>query len=384
MTSLYQIYKYLKPERNISMKITAIETYADISQCLVRVCTDMGEGWGMTAPFSADITAQILHRLAAPQILGKEIQDFKTVGDEIIREGYKFTGSFLARTASGIDTALWDLMAKAEGKSVADFAGRKRTEPVKLYGSSMQRNPQTLQMEADRLLSLHKKYGFEAFKLHTGIPVGNDQDIYPGCTEDFVQAVRKTLPSGIGLWVDVNGNFTAEKAIEMGKFLKDNGVDVYEEPCPYWLLHDVKMVRDACAKIDLPIAAGEQDFMETQWDQTISNRVIDIAQPDILYIGGFSRALRIAEKCAAAGIPSTPHTSNRSPIFVFGLHFMSVIDLPQEYMECGIEDDIWQNEAYLNQPQIKDGKANILEQKGWGLEINQEWLKRSLYQVSKI
>lgn len=365
------------------MKITAIETYADVNQCLVRVCAGDASGWGMTAPFNADITAQVLHRLAAPLVLGRDVEEFQALGDEIIREQYKFTGSFLARTASGIDTALWDLQGKRHGKSVADLIGKKRTGPVKLYGSSMQRNPETLQKEADRLLNYHKTLGFQAFKLHTGIPVGNDIDIYPGCTEDFVRTVRAALPGGVKLFVDVNGNFTVPRAIEMGRFLKENGVSLYEEPCPYWKLNEIKQVHEACKEIGIPVAAGEQDYMETQWDRIIGEGILDLAQPDILYIGGFTRALRIAARCAEKGIPSSSHTSNRSPILVFGLHFMSVIDLPYEYLECGVEEDEWQTAAYRNPPVIKNGAAEVPQGPGWGLEINESWLKKSAYQISR-
>ena len=108
------------------MKLKSIETFSGRSICFVRVTdTDGAQGWGMTAPFEADITAQILHRIAAGIAL-ESFADFTAVADEIIRRQYKFLGSFLARAAAGIDTALWDLEAKKRGISVAEMAGKKR------------------------------------------------------------------------------------------------------------------------------------------------------------------------------------------------------------------------------------------------------------------
>ena len=365
------------------MKIISVETFSDLSQCLVRIRADSGaEGWGVAAPFSADITARCLHRFAAPYVLGKDAGDFHDYADEIIRQNYKFLGSFVARTAGGVDTALWDLNAKLAGKSVADFIGKKR-DSMQIYASSMRRNPQPLQGEADRLLGFCEKYGFKAVKLHPGIPVNRDVDFYPGCSEELVRRTRRTLPDDIKIIVDVNGNFSSGRAIEFAKFLKENGICLFEEPCPYWELDEVKKVREACAEFGMPVAAGEQDYMDTSWDRMINERIVDVAQPDLLYIGGFTRALRVAARFAEKGIPVTPHTSNRSPIYLLGLHYMLVIDAPYDYLECGVEFTDWEESAYTNAPAIVGGSATIPGSPGWGMEINEDWLKKAEYQISK-
>jgi len=365
------------------MKITSIETFADINQCLVRIRAGDAEGWGFAAPFSADITARCIHRFAASYALGKDAEGFRDFADEIIRYNYKFLGSFIARSAAGIDTALWDLAAKLENKSVADYIGKKRDE-IPLYASSMRRNPQPLQSEADRLLGFCQDYGFKAVKLHPGIPVNRDVDFYPGCSEELVERTRKTLPEDIDIIVDVNGNFSSGRAIEFGRFLKDNGVCLFEEPCPYWELDEVKKVREACRKFGMPVAAGEQDYMDTSWDRMINEHIVDVAQPDLLYIGGFTRSLRTAAQCAAKGIPVTPHTSNRSPIYLMGVHYMSVIDNPYGFLEMGVEFTKWESDAYSNPPAISGGSTKVPDSPGWGMELNEDWIKKAEYQISKI
>ena len=365
------------------MKITSIETFCDVNQCLVRVRAGDAEGWGPAAPFSADITARCIHRFAAPMVLGKDAADFRGFADEIIRRQYKFLGSFVARAAGGIDTVMWDLAAKLENKSVADYIGRKRTE-IPLYASSMRRNPDPLQGEADRLAGFCGEYGFKMVKLHPGIPVNEDVDFYPGCSEELVQRTRRTLPGDVGIIVDVNGNFSAGRAIEFAGFLKENGVCLFEEPCPYWELDEVKKVRDACERMGMPVAAGEQDYMDTAWRRMIEERIVDVAQPDLLYIGGFTRALRVASQCAEKGIPVTPHTSNRSPVYLLGVHYMSVIDLPYGFLEMGVEFNDWEESAYLNAPAIKDGCAQTPDAPGWGMAVSDEWLRKSEYQISKL
>ena len=362
------------------MKLKSIETFAGRSICFVRVTDADGDcGWGMTAPFEADITAQVLHRLAARVAL-EPFEDYTGVADEIIYRQYKFLGSFLARAAAGIDTALWDLTARKKGVPVADMIGKNR-EYIDLYASSMKRDL-PVQEEADRLRAIQDKFGYRAIKLHPGIPVGRDQDYWENRTEDMIVAMVETAKPGTHIIVDVNGNYSVEKAIETAKFMYDHGIKLFEEPCPYWEIEKTKAVREACAEIGIPVAGGEQDYIDTMWERMIDQRVMDVCQPDLLYIGGFSRALRIARYAAKKGLQVTPHTSNRSPILVMGLHYMACIDSPYPFLECGIEDDAWATESYEPQVEIKDGRAAVPSAAGWGFEPAIEFLAKSRYGIS--
>jgi len=363
------------------MKLASIETFANPMLCFVRVTDAEGaQGWGMTAPFAADITAQVLHRLAAPIAL-EPFEDFTRVADEIIWRQYKFLGTFVARAAAGIDTALWDLTAKREGVSVAELAGKKR-DVIDLYASSMKRDL-PVQEEADRLRALQDQYGYRAVKLHPGIPVGHDRDFWPHRTEDMVEAMTKTAAPGTHLIVDVNGNYSVEKAIEVGRHFHEMGVALYEEPCPYWQIEKTKAVREGCAAFGLPVAGGEQDYVDTMWERMIDQHVMDVCQPDLLYIGGFSRALRIARYAAEHNRLVTPHTSNRSPIFVMGLHYMAAIDNPYPFLECGIEDDWWAHSSYFPQIEIADGRAVVPTAPGWGFSPLPEYIEPAEYAVSR-
>jgi L-alanine-DL-glutamate epimerase-like enolase superfamily enzyme len=363
------------------MKLKSIETFSSDYICFVLVTdTDGDSGWGMTAPFNADITAQILHRITA-KIALEPFDDFTTVADEIIRREYKFLGSFLARAAAGIDTALWDLMAKKKGLSVAEMTGKKR-DFIDLYASSMKRDL-PVQEEADRLRVLQDKFGYKAIKLHPGIPVGQDKDFWENRTEDMIVAMVETAQPDTHIIVDVNGNYSVEKAIEMAKFMHGHGIKLFEEPCPYWEIEKTKAVRDACVEIGIPVAGGEQDYIDTMWERMIDQRIMDVCQPDLLYIGGYSRALRIAKHAANKGLQVTPHTSNQSPIFVMGLHYMACIDTPYPFLECGIEEDHWSLSCYEPHIQIKDGKAAVPIVPGWGFEPAKQFLGKSRYGISK-
>jgi L-alanine-DL-glutamate epimerase-like enolase superfamily enzyme len=140
-----------------------IETYATEEVALVRIRTDDGgEGWGQVAPDNADITVQVLHRQVAPHALGADAQDISSLLATILEREFKFPGSYLARAIGGVNTALWDLRGKDEGKSVCELLGGT-PRPFPVYASSMRRDIEPME-EARRLARLREEYGFDAFK----------------------------------------------------------------------------------------------------------------------------------------------------------------------------------------------------------------------------
>jgi len=102
-----------------SMKLSKIETFTNEFVCFVKITTDDGNtGWGQVAPYYADITATVVHRMVAPHVLGRDALDIDTLVDVVTEREHKFPGSFLRRAIGGVDTALWDMRGKLEGKSV--------------------------------------------------------------------------------------------------------------------------------------------------------------------------------------------------------------------------------------------------------------------------
>jgi len=166
--------------------------------------------------------------------------------------------------------------------------------------------------------------------------------------------------------------------------LEDHGFGHYEEPCPYWELEWTKEVSDAL-KID--VTGGEQDCDLTVWRRMIDMRAVDIVQPDVCYIGGISRTLRVAKMAEAAGLPVTPHAANWSMVTLFTMHVLRAIPNAGKYLEFSIEGPDyypWQYGLFREFPYtIEDGHATVTEAPGWGVEIDPEWLAKSEYRASE-
>lgn len=362
------------------MKISSLETFTRPYLSIVRVQTDDGaEGYGQLSPFNADISAQVFHRQIAPHALGKDPFDIDQLADRIIEAEYKFPGSYVCRALTGLDTALWDLRGKLEGKSVCELLGGV-PRPYPVYGSSMRRDI-TPEEEAARLSRLREEGGFRAFKIRVGKVCGHDQDQWPGRTEALVPAVRRAIGDDTALLVDGNSCYTPAKAIQIGQMLQDYGVCHFEEPCPYW---ELEWTAEAARALDVPVAGGEQDYDLSQWRRIVNMHAVDIAQPDICYIGGLARALRAARMAAEAGLPCVPHSANLSMVTVFTLHMMGAIPNAGPYIEFSIEPTPWTENLYFPALEVKDGQVDIPAGPGWGVEINPGWLAGAEYRASRL
>ena len=273
------------------MRITRLETFTNRFVGFVRVTAETGDqGWGQVSTYNADITCEVFHRQVAPYALGADSLLLDELIDRIEEKEHKFPGSYLKRAMAGLDTAVWDLRGKVAGKPVIELLGG-RPGRLRCYASSMKRDI-TPEAEAQRFLRLRDAHGFDAFKFRVGAECGRDVDEWPGRTEAIVPTIRKALGAEAHLLVDANSGFSPGRAIEVGRLLEDQGVEHYEEPCPYWELEQTREVAEA---LDVAVTGGEQDCELATWRRICELPAVDVVQPDILYAGGIGRTLRIAQ-----------------------------------------------------------------------------------------
>ncbi|MEL7254342.1 MAG: mandelate racemase/muconate lactonizing enzyme family protein [Pseudomonadota bacterium] len=366
------------------MKLKRIESFTNEFVGFVRVTMEDGaQGWGQVSTYHSDITCQVLHRQVAPWVLGQDTTDLDDLLDLVTEREHKFPGSYLRRAMAGLDTAIWDMRGKVAGKPVAALLGGS-SGTMRAYASSMKRDI-TPKDEAERLKRLQGEQGFDAFKVRAGAEVGRDQDEWPGRTEDIIPTMRRELGDAATLLIDANSCYSPTRAIEVGHMLQDHGFSHYEEPCPYWELEQTKEVTDA---LEIDVTGGEQDCDLPTWRRMIDMRAVDIVQPDILYLGGISRTLRVCRMAEAAGLPVTPHCANLSLVTLFTMHLLRAIPNAGKYLEFSMEGEDyypWQQGLFVSDPYgIEDGQARVLDEPGWGFEVSPDWLARSSYRATDL
>lgn len=374
-TGDYPEFKVIEAGR----KLRKVESWTRGSYGIVRVTTDDGkEGWGQLSTFEPDITATVLHRQVARHALNRDPALIDELVDRVIDANMKFPWSYVCRALAGIDTAIWDLYGKIQGKPVCALLGGK-TDPFPAYGSSMRRDI-TPEAEAARMRTLRDTRGFQAFKVRVGVSTGHDRDAAPGRTETLIPTVRKALGEDVRLLADGNSCYTPPKAIQVGRILEDNHYYWFEEPCPYW---ELEWTAEVAAALKMNVAGGEQDNDMAQWRRMLRMNAVDIAQPDLCYNGGFTRSWRVAMLAEKMGKKVVPHSSHHSLITLFSLHFMAAIPNPGPVLEFSIEPESPGDPLFSPMLEVKDGKVNIPAEPGWGVTINPAWLNQAEYRKSE-
>ena len=373
---------YDRGKDDTGMRIKSIETFCTPLIGFVCVTAQDGTtGWGQVSTYNSDLTCEVLHRQVAPWALGRGMDALEAVIVEIPLREHKYPGTYLRRAMAGLDTAVWDWRGKLAGKPVAELLGGTAGR-VRAYASSMRRDI-TPEDEAARLITLRDAHGFDAFKVRVGAECGADRDEWPGRTEAIIPVIRKAMGPDAALLVDANSGFGPARAINVGRMLEDHGYEHFEEPCAYWELEQTAEVTRA---LSIDVAGGEQDWDLQNWKRMIALKAVDIVQPDILYVGGMSLTMKVAKMGHAAGLPCTPHSANLSLVTLFTMHMLRALPNAGRYLEFSIEGDDyypWQRNLFRNDPyRITDGKAEISDEPGWGVEINSEWLAKAAYKCS--
>jgi L-alanine-DL-glutamate epimerase-like enolase superfamily enzyme len=110
----------------------------------------------------------------------------------------------------------------------------------------------------------------------------------------------------------------------------------------------------------------------------IAMRAVDVVQPDVCYLGGLTRTLRVARMAEDAVLPCTPHSANLSLVTIFTLHLMGAIGNAGPYVEFSIEPAAyypWQEGIFVPALVVRDGCVEIPAGPGWGVEVDQNWLR---------
>jgi L-alanine-DL-glutamate epimerase-like enolase superfamily enzyme len=206
-------------------------------------------------------------------------------------------GSGLVHLAlASIDTALWDIVGKAVDQPLHRLLGACH-ERVPVYGSGID-----LFLDETELLDHVETMlaeGFDWIK----IKVGRDD---PEEDAARVRAVRALLGPDRRLCVDANQAWTTADARRHAAALEAAGADLawLEEP-----LHpeDVRGHADLRRTTSLPVAVGESIYSEGQFLRYLEADAVDVVQPDVCRVGGFTGLVRVAGLASAFHRQVAPH-----------------------------------------------------------------------------
>lgn len=191
---------------------------------LVKLIADDGtSGWGQAVPIprwsdeTLETCAVALRDYFAPAVKGLDPADLEAVEaamDAAIAPAFS-TGMPIAR--AGLESALWDLLGRAENKPLHELWGVPAPKPILL---SWTVNAPDLE-QVEPVMAAGKALGYK----HFNIKVGPNADF----DVQLARKVRQLAPDTF-LWADANGGYAPADALAAAPRLADAGVDVLEAP----------------------------------------------------------------------------------------------------------------------------------------------------------
>lgn len=278
------------------------------------VCDDGTTGWGeCLGPARANAAVVEAY---APWLVGADPLESEKLWARLYNALRDQGQRGLAVTAlSGIDIALWDIKGKHFGVSIATLLGGRFRESVKAYATgSFKRDGVDRIADNAQEMAQHAAAGFHAAKIKIGF--GLEQDL------EVVRAVRAAVGPDMRLMVDANHGYDVLEAIAFGRRAADLGIDWFEEPVVPEQLDAYRAVR---AGQPIPVAGGETWHSRWGMREPIETRAVDIIQPDVCGVGGFTEARRVADMAALHGVRLVPHVWGTAVQIAAALQFMAAL-----------------------------------------------------------
>jgi D-galactarolactone cycloisomerase len=347
--------------------------------CLVEVQTDEGlTGWGEALCQGLQppqIAAAAIEHSLAPLLVGADPQQIEPLWQRMYLRTRDFgmKGAMIA-AISGADIALWDLAGKRLGQPVWKLLGGAFRERVQIYATGFYRIEG--QGEAPRLAEeavQRAGEGFRFLKVKLGFGVADDLAV--------MAAIARAIEGrGLRMMIDTNHAYGVADAVRLGRALAPLDLRWYEEPVA---AEDLAGYRELRAKLDVPVAGGENEFTAWGYRSLLDARAIDIAQPDVCAAGGFTACRQIAALALAHGVQVNPHVWGSSVGQVASLHLIAT--LPVANPSLFADEPIFEydcsshpfRESLIDRPlRHREGWLSLPEAPGLGIEVDRRALER--------
>lgn len=358
------------------LKITDLETWVLNCESLwIVVRTDQGiTGYGESSPMNVRAIAALVNEALKPLVIGKNPLDRERLWDAMYFPTYKL-GVMGAQpeAIAGIDIALWDIFGKVAGQSLSQLFGGRRRDRVRVYasiGGGAESTPAEMARRAARAVEAG----------HTMVKIRMDwntrrTDVNPSHDWAVLSEVRKAIGDKIELGFDANNGFSVSTAIRLGRRFQDElGLVHYEEPVAQY---DYAGLAQVVAALDVPVAAGEQEYTRWQFRDLITQANVDILQPDLVKCAGITEGVRIAALASTYNRVLVPHQTQPAVGTAANLHYTACFAREERAQEY----DINSKRAILNRvihPALEqeDGYLVVPDGPGLGIEVDETELRK--------
>jgi L-alanine-DL-glutamate epimerase-like enolase superfamily enzyme len=332
-------------------QITTAVIEANYDWTIVRASSDQGvHGWGEA--FCAPGLAETIRELAA-LLEGRDARDVEPLVRRLhLATAHVSAGGTVYHAISGIEAALWDLLARSlEVPLWQLFGGRFRDrvriyadchagEALTSYGATLvsrrlpwmgegadelaEAEPEvhwapaevgavyTPEAYAARAVEMAER-GFTALKFDLDLPLLEHEDLYARTISReqlerqraLAQATVEAVAGRAQIAFDLHWRYAPADALRLARALEDLPLLWLEDPTPPQDLASVARIAD---RTTTPICTGENLYGLHGFVGLMREGGVDVLAPDLQKVGGLAETRRIAALGDAHSRPLAPHS----------------------------------------------------------------------------
>ncbi|OLF75235.1 bifunctional D-altronate/D-mannonate dehydratase [Maricaulis sp. W15] len=324
-----------------------------------------------------------------PLLIGRDAHRIEDIWQYLYRGAYWRRGPVTMSAIAAVDTALWDIKAKAAGMPLYQLLGGASRDGVLVYGHA---NGADIEETVDAV-GRYQDMGYKAIRAQSGVPgvkgaygVGKGglyyepadsalpsetvwtTSTYLDHAPKLFERLRATYGPEIELLHDVHHRLTPIEAARLGKSLEPFRLFWMEDCTPAENQDAFRLVRQHTTT---PLAVGEIFNSIHDCRTLIEEQLIDYIRTTVVHAGGITHLRQIAGLAALYQVRTGCHgATDLSPACMgAALHFdLWVPNFGiQEYMRHSEETDAVFPHAYT----FNDGYLHPGEAVGHGVDIDE-------------
>lgn len=346
--------------------------------------------------------ASYLQDHVIPNLIGKDAHRIEDIWQFLYRGAYWRRGPVTMTAIAAVDTALWDIKAKAANMPLYQLLGGASRDKVLVYGHA---NGADIAETVDEV-GRYKEMGYKAIRAQSGVPgvkgaygVGRGQMYYEPAdsalpTETLwdtpaylrhapklFEALRQHHGEDIALLHDVHHRLTPIEAARLGKSLEPFHLFWIEDCTPAENQDAFRLIRQHTTT---PLAVGEVFNTIHDCRTLIEEQLIDYIRATVVHAGGITHLRRIADLAALYQVRTGSHgATDLSPACMgAALHFdLWVPNFGiQEYMRHTDETDAVFPHSYW----FDDGYLHVSDAPGIGVDIDEDLAAKFPYEAKQL
>ena len=373
-----------------SLKIVKVEPIlltglrASAPWVFVRVETADGfVGWGEGTNYPGVRPIATAVSTLSSVIIGQSAWNIEAIWQRMYRfMYYNGMGGVVLAAISGIDMALYDIVAKKLGVPVYKMLGGLVHDKLRTYANGWTDEvAKTPEAYAARTKELVAK-GYTGCKLDPFFTTPMNREVTQAdlrLAAAIVKAIREAGGEDYDIAIDVHARWNTKSTLEIIRALEPYRLFFYEEAVPP---ENIPVMAEVQRNTHTPLATGERIFGRHGFRELLEKQAVRIIQPDLARTGGITETKKIAAMADTYSIPVAPHNPNGPLCTLASMHVCFSIPnfLILEYFEK--DEPIFQD---LMPGGLKRDVKGVYPTTapGLGANVTEDFLKKYKFDAAK-